>query len=103
MSSPLVGSLLYITYTLVLLFYRVDNLSVKDRFQPVLYWFLNVFKSKLTGNQTVVLVTYYYQELGPDRSMDHGSVQFGPRFSQPDLKTLLLSHLSISGHLLSCW
>jgi hypothetical protein len=91
MASPLVGSLLYIIHTLVLLFYRVHNLSVKDWLQLVLTGFIPVFKcfqSKLTGNRTAVSVTYYFQNLGPDQSIDHGSVQFGPRFSQLDLKTL---------------
>jgi hypothetical protein len=91
MASPLVGSLLYIIHTLVLLFYRVHNLSVKDWLQLVLTGLIPVFEcfqSKLTGNRTVVSVTYYFQNLGPDRSIDCGSVQFGPRFSQLDLKTL---------------
>ena len=91
MASPLVSSLLYIIHTLVLLFYRVHNLSVKDRLQLVLTGFIPVFEcfqSKLTSNQTAVSVTYYFQNLGPDQGMDHGSVQFSPRFSQLDLKTL---------------
>jgi len=64
--SPLVSSLLYIIHTLVLLWYRVHTLSVKDRLQPVETSLITVFESfqsKLTSNRTAVSVTYYFQKL----------------------------------------
>ena len=96
MASLLVDSLLYIIHTLVFLFYRVYNLSVKDWLQPVSTGFITVFKcfqSKLTSNQSAVLVTYYPQKLGLDLKTLLLAVMVALVFSVQWLQLQLIEYL----------
>jgi hypothetical protein len=83
MASPTCSYFIILNMYFSLLFYRVYNLSVKDRLELVKTGFITfskVFKVRLTVNRTTVSVTHFFRKI--DRTdawtmVRSGSV-FGP-------------------------